>query len=69
MDSDFLEQIERARGMTGEEKIRESLQLYDRMRRLIMDGLRNENPNASEMEIDHLFFQRLEFNRSLESTE
>jgi len=66
MDPELLEQIERARGMTGAEKVRESLQLYDRSRRMIMDGLRSENPGADDAVIRQLFIERLQLNRSME---
>ena len=66
MDPELLRQIERARGMTGAEKVRESLQLYDRSRRMIMDGLRSENPDAGDAVIRQLFIERLRLNRSTE---
>lgn len=66
MDSSTREQIERARQMTGEEKVRESLQLFDRTRRLMLDGLRNEYPEASESQLLEMLGERLRINRALE---
>ena len=66
MDSSTREQIERARRMTGEAKVRESLQLFDRTRRLMLDGLRDENPEASESQLLELLGERLRINRALE---
>jgi hypothetical protein len=66
MDSSTREQIERARLMTGEQKVRESLQLFDRTRHLMLDGLRSENPSASEDRLLELLGERLTINRDLE---
>ncbi len=67
MDESFWQQVERARRMTGEEKVRESLQLFDRTRRLMIDGLRNENPGISEDRLIELLGQRLSINRAVEN--
>jgi hypothetical protein len=67
MDSSTREQIERARQMTGEQKVRESLQLFDRTRRIMLDGLRDENPGASQARILELLGERLSINRSIEN--
>jgi len=67
MDSSTREQIERARRMTGEEKVRESLQLFDRTRRLILDGLRDEFPGESEARLLELLGERLSINRTIEN--
>ena len=67
MDSNTREQIERARGMTGEQKVRESLQLFDRTRRLMLDGLRDENPDASDERLLGLLGERLSITRAVEN--
>jgi hypothetical protein len=67
MDSSTREQIERARQMTGEEKVRESLQLFDRTRRLMLDGLRDEFPRENEARLLELLGERLSINRAIEN--
>jgi hypothetical protein len=67
MDREFLEQIERARYMTGSEKVSESLQIFERTSRLMLDGLRNEFPGLSEQELLHNLYERQEINRQMES--
>lgn len=67
MDSSTREQIERARQMTGEEKVRESLQLFDRTRRLMLDGLRDEFPRENEARLLELLGERLSINRTIEN--
>ena len=67
MDESFWQQIERARLMTGEEKVRESLQLFERTSRLMLDGLRDENPNDTEEELRYKLYERLAINRKIDS--
>jgi hypothetical protein len=67
MDSDLLEQIERARHMSGGEKVSESLQIFERSSRLMLDGLRNEFPLLSEQELQNKLYERLAINRQMES--
>lgn len=67
MDDSFRQQVERARHMTGEQKVRESLQLFERTARLMLDGLRDEHPNLSEQELRQQLYLRLAINRELES--
>ena len=66
MDDSYWQQVERARRMTGEEKIRESLQLFERTSRLMLDGLRDEFPNFGERQLLEKLYERLEVNRALE---
>ncbi len=67
MDESFWQQVERARNMTGEQKVRESLQLFERTSRLILDGLRDEFPGDSEEKLLQKLYARLEINRQVES--
>jgi hypothetical protein len=67
MDQSFREQIERARHMTGEQKVSESLQIFERTSRLMLDGLRDEYPELSEQQLLQKLYERLAINRSLES--
>ena len=67
MDDSFWQQVERARHLTGEEKVRESLQLFDRTRHIMLDGLRDENPGANEEKLLDLLSERLAINRAIEN--
>ena len=67
MDESLRQQIERARRMTGEEKVRESLQIFERNARLMLDGLREEFPDLSEQQLREKLYERLALNRQLDS--
>lgn len=67
MDDYSPEEIERARGMTGEEKLRESLQVFERSSRLIFDGLRDEFPGLPEQQLLQKLYDRLALNRKIAS--
>jgi hypothetical protein len=67
MDTSFREQIKRASQMTGEQKVRESLQLFERTSRLMLAGLRDEYPQLAEPQLLQKLYERLEINRQLES--
>jgi hypothetical protein len=67
MDDSFWQQVERARHLTGEEKVRECLQLFDRTRRIMLDGLRDENPGANDETLLDLLSERLTINRAIEN--
>jgi hypothetical protein len=66
MDESFQQQVERARRMSGDEKLRESLQLFQRTSRLMLDGLRDEYPKLSEQQLLEKLYERLALNRRLE---
>jgi hypothetical protein len=67
MDESFRQQIERARRMTGDERVRESLALWDRSVRIMTDGIRYQFPNASPNEVGRIRRDRLARIRSVES--
>ena len=67
MDESFEQQVERARRMTGAEKMRESLQIFERTSRLMLDGLRDEYPHLPEPMVLQKLYERLATNRELES--
>jgi hypothetical protein len=67
MDENFRQQIERARRMTGEERLRESLALWDRSVRIMTDGIRHQFPNASPNEVGRIRGERLARIRSMQS--
>jgi hypothetical protein len=68
MDQSFWQQVERARGMTGEEKVRESLQIFERTSRMMLDGLQDEFPHLTEQQLLQKLYDRLTINREVEST-
>jgi hypothetical protein len=67
MDESFYQEIERARTMTGEEKVRESLQIFERTARMMLDGLRDQFPDLSAEETLQRLYERLAINRQLDS--
>lgn len=67
MDENFYQEVERARTMTGEEKVRESLQIFERTARMMLDGLRDQFPDVTEQEALRKLYERLAINRQLDS--
>jgi hypothetical protein len=67
MDESFRQQIERARRMTGDERVRESLALWDRSVRIMTDGIRHQFPSASSNVVGRIRRDRLARIRSIES--
>jgi hypothetical protein len=68
MDSGFWQQVERARRMTGDERFREGLALFDRALRLMSDGIRHQFPQATPAEIAAIRRERLATVRKCESS-
>jgi hypothetical protein len=68
MDAAYWQQVERARRMTGDERFREGLALFDRALRLMSDGIRHQFPEATPAEVASIRRERLAINRSCEST-
>jgi hypothetical protein len=67
MDAEFWQQVERARRMTGDERFREGLALFDRALMLMSDGIRHQFPQATPAEIEIIRRKRLAMNRACES--
>jgi hypothetical protein len=67
MDDSLRQEIDRARHMTGEEKMRESLQIFERNSRLMLDGLCDEFSAFSEQHLLQKLYERLAVNRQIES--
>lgn len=57
-------QINRYRGMTGEERLRIGLELHELACNLAREGIRSQFPEADEAEVDRRLRQRLELARS-----
>jgi hypothetical protein len=66
MDDSFWRQVERARGMTGEQRFREGLALCDRTFGIMRDGIRYEFPNATPEEVSRILRERLSAIRAIE---
>lgn len=66
MDEDFWRQVERAKRMTPQERVREGLQLFDRALSLMAAGIRHQFPDATEEEVCQIRRERLAKVRSIE---
>ena len=53
------EQIERYRRMTGEQRLAIALGLHELSCNMAREGIRHQNPNADEAEVERLLRQRL----------
>lgn len=67
MDESFWQQVKRARGMTGDERVREGFALFDRALQLMADGIRHQFPNATPEEVNRIRRERLARIRKTES--
>lgn len=56
-------QIERYRGMTGEQRLAIALDLHELSCNVAREGIRQQHPDADEMEVERLLRQRLELAR------
>ena len=54
------EQIERYRRMTGEQRLAIALELHELSCNVSREGIRHQNPNADEAEVERLLRRRLE---------
>ena len=65
MDPDraLQEQIERYRRMTGEQRLAIALELHELSCNVAREGIRHQNPNADEAEVERLLHQRLQLAR------
>jgi len=57
------EQIERYRRMTGEQRLGIALQLHELSCNVAREGIRHQNPQANEAEVERLLRRRLELAR------
>jgi hypothetical protein len=67
-DELYREQIRQARAMSPEEKLFASARLFDRVCRIMADGIRNEYPDADERQVREILIQRLRLARQLEES-
>jgi len=57
------EQIERYRRMTGEQRLGIALQLHELSCNVAREGIRQQNPQANEAEVERLLRQRISLAR------
>lgn len=65
-DNLFRERVLRARRTPPEEKLLDGPRLFDLCCRIMMDGIRNENPEADEQRVRQILAQRIALVRRLE---
>ncbi|MCE9545143.1 MAG: hypothetical protein K8T25_06455 [Planctomycetia bacterium] len=63
----FREKVERARRMSDTEKILAGPRLFERSCRIMCDGIRNEYPDATEIDVQRILRERLALVRRLGS--
>ena len=57
-------QIERYRQMTGEQRLEIALDMHEMSCNVAREGIRHQNPNADETEVEHLLRRRIELANS-----
>jgi Rv0078B-related antitoxin len=62
-DEAVQEQIRRYQRMTGEQRLALALELHELSCGVAREGIRHQNPNADEVEVERLLRQRLEMAR------
>jgi len=63
-DDALHEQIERYRRMTGEQRLALALELHELSCNVAREGIRRQNPNANEAEVERLLRERLRLART-----
>jgi hypothetical protein len=69
VDEIYRQRVRRARATPPEQKILDSFRLFEFSHRIMLDGIRNENPEADERQIQELALRRFEILRRLEQVE
>lgn len=59
IDELFLDKVRAARRMSREDRLLAGPRLFERACRIMLDGLRHENPDADETHLQELFNKRL----------
>jgi hypothetical protein len=65
-DEIYRERVLRARATPPEQKLLDGFRLFEFACRIMLDGVRNENPGADESQIQEIFVRRFEIVRKLE---
>ena len=68
LDRLFLDKVEQARRMSDEEKLMAGPRLFDRVCRVMVDGIRDQFPDATEEQVQQILRDRLAIAKRLEST-
>lgn len=66
IDALYRQEILDARQMTIEQKLLAGAQLFDRVCRVMRDGIRNQFPEADEERVEEILRERLALSRTLE---
>jgi len=66
IDELYLDKIRSAREMTPEQKLLAGPRIFERSCRIMLDGLRHENPGVDEERLQQLLRERLALVRRLE---
>jgi hypothetical protein len=66
IDELYLDKVRSARQMTPEQKLLAGPRIFERSCRIMLDGLRHENPSADEATLQKLLQERLALIRRLE---
>jgi hypothetical protein len=65
-DEIYRERVLRARATPPEQKLLDSFRLFEFGCRIMLDAIRNQNPEADEARIQEILAQRFEIQRRLE---
>lgn len=68
VDDLYREEVLRARATPPEQKLLDGPRLFEFACRIMMDGIRDENPDADETRIQQILARRLDLLRRLEQT-
>lgn len=69
IDDLFRERIRRARATPPEEKLVDGPRLFDRVCKIMKDGIRMQFPDATETEVKEILVKRLAIARKLEDAQ
>jgi hypothetical protein len=69
IDDLYRERVLRARRMSPEEKFLAGPRLFDMACRIARDGIRDQNPGATNEQVEEILLQRLALRRRLEELE
>jgi hypothetical protein len=67
-DELYREEVLRARAMSPEARLLEGARLFDRVCRIMADGIRHQYPEADEHQVQEILRQRLQLARRLEQS-
>ncbi len=66
MDASFWEEVKSAKKMNPEQKFLGTIDLFELCRGLVLSGIRNQFPNASDIEVHEKLLERYRLARRLE---